>query len=239
MERDFDGPDDFLRWNEEMAHKYDPESYHLRSSPVIRWIERRRVQAILHLLEAGSEDTVVEVGCGAGIVLSQIQAGTLVGVDLSSFLLNKAARRLHVHQATLVLADAEQLPLPSDRYRKIVCTEVIEHVLHPRRLAKELARIAAPDATIVITIPNEALIERSKGLIQRLGLARWFLQGASEPDAYHSPGEANEWHLHHFELSLLKEVTAGSLVIQQLRAVPFRFLPLRYVLSFRPVLARK
>jgi SAM-dependent methyltransferase len=228
--RQFADGGEFIRWNEEMSRKYDSESYHLRSNFLIRWIERRRLRAILDFLQAGPADLVVEVGCGAGVVLEQIPAGRVWGMDLSGYILQKTRRRLAHRPAQLLQGNAEKLPFAGDSLHKVVCTEVIEHVLEPARVAQEMARVATADGCIIITIPNEALIDGAKGVIRRLGLARWLLAGnAGEGEAYDSPDEANEWHLHSFNLALLRKVTADWLTIRQVRAIPFAFLPLRYV----------
>lgn len=225
----------FREWNEAMAGKYDSESYHLRSSLIIRWIERRRVRAVLDFLDARPEDTVLEVGCGAGVVLEQVPAGFLIGADLAATMLPRAKRRLSHRPAGVLQAAAEQLPFASRSQHKLYCTEVIEHVLEPQALVRELARVATREAIVIITIPNEKLIEQAKSRIIRLGLARWFLQGSHDSaPGYDSPGDANEWHLHQFDLALLQEIIAGSLDIVALRAVPFRWLPLRYVVCCRP-----
>lgn len=235
MTRHFTTEAEVVRWNETMARKYDSEDFHLRSSFLVRWVERRRVAAVLRLLESGPDDHVLEVGCGTGVVLAQIPARRRVGVDLSRFALEKAKRNLASSNATLVQGNAEALPLKSQTLEKIVCTEVIEHVVSPSRLSREIARVATENATVVMTVPNEALIERVKALISRLGLSRWLLKG-TEGDtgqAYNATSDPNEWHLHRFDLALLESVTRGSLVIERVKAVPFGFLPLRYVVRFR------
>lgn len=229
----FNSTEEFIAWNESMSRKYDSESYHLRSNLLIRWIEQRRVKAILAYLGAGPDDAVLEVGCGAGVVLEQIPAGKLVGLDLSGYILNKTRRRLAGRQAALMQADAEKLPFARGSFRKVLCTEVIEHVMKPGDVAREMARVATADAIIVITIPNEQLIDRLKMWIDRFGLSRWLLAGAGEEEAYDSPSSANEWHLHSFDLGLLRAVTAGRLMIVASRAIPFSWLPLRYVVQFR------
>jgi 2-polyprenyl-3-methyl-5-hydroxy-6-metoxy-1,4-benzoquinol methylase len=217
----------FIDWNEEMAHKYDPEAYHLRSNFLIRWIERRRVNAILRFLDVDQEDSVLEVGCGAGNVLAQVPARRLNGIDISTFLLKKSQQRL-VDQANLAQTNAERLPFVDHAFRRLVCTEVLEHVPDPRQVVAEMARVASADAILVITIPNEAWINRVKGLIRALGLRRWLLQGSE--DSYHSPDQmTDEWHLHSFDLALLKEVATGLLVIHKIKAIPFGLFPLRYV----------
>ncbi|NJN94516.1 MAG: methyltransferase domain-containing protein [Anaerolineales bacterium] len=228
MPTSFKTENDFIQWNEEMAHKYDPEAYHLRSNFLIRWIERRRVKTILNFLNTRQQDRVLEIGCGAGNILVQIPATCLHGIDLSTFLIKKSQRRLASHRVILAQSNAEQLPFVNDNFHKLVCSEVLEHVADPRRVIGEIARVATSDAIIVVSVPNEAWIDRVKAIIRRLGLSQWLLKG--ENDSYNSPDQmTDEWHLHRFDLNLLKEIADGILVIHQTKAIPFSFIPLRYV----------
>lgn len=211
-----------------MAHKYDPEAYHLRSNFLIRWIERRRVKTILNFLNTHQQDRVLEIGCGAGNILEQIPATRLHGIDLSTFLIKKSQCRLASHQVILAQSNAEQLPFVNNKFQKLVCSEVLEHVADPRRVIGEIARVATSDAIIVISVPNEAWIDGVKAVIRRLGLGGWLLKGGS--DSYNSPDQmTDEWHLHSFDLTLLKKISDGILVIHQTKAIPLSFIPLRYV----------
>jgi 2-polyprenyl-3-methyl-5-hydroxy-6-metoxy-1,4-benzoquinol methylase len=224
----FDTQEQFTQWNEVMAQKYDPEAYHLRSNFLIRWIERRRVKTILRFLDAGPHDAVLEIGCGAGNVLEQIPSDRLHGIDLSTFLLKKSQNRLAHCRAKLSQADGGQLPFANGQFRRLVCTEVLEHVPNPRQFISEMARVATANAIMVISVPNEVWINRVKGVIRALGLNRWLLQGSD--DAYKSPDKmTDEWHLHDFDLALLQKVSKDILIIRQIKAIPFRFIPLRYV----------
>ncbi len=228
MPPQFDNEKHFIQWNEEMAHKYDPEAYHLRSNFLIRWIERRRVKAILRFLNTNQHDTVLEVGCGAGNVLEQIPSNQLHGIDLSNFLLKKSQKRLVHCQAKLVQTNAERLPFADGQFRRLICTEVLEHVSDPRKVVSEMARVAAEDAVLVISVPNEKWIDRVKEIIRTLGLERWLLKGGT--GSYGSPEQmTDEWHLYSFDLQLLQEVSKDSLLIRKVKAIPFSFIPLRYV----------
>ena len=219
----------YIRWNEEMAHRYDPEAYHLRSNLLIRWIEQRRVKTILHFLEAQPEDRVLEVGCGAGNVLEQIPSKRLHGIDLSPYLLKKSKKRLAQLPTRLLQTNAGQLAFADGQFAKLVCTEVLEHVPDPRRVVQEMARVAAPEAVLVISVPNEGWIDRVKNVILGLRLGRWLLRG-DKTDGYHSPDQMTDaWHLHRFDKALLEDVSQGILSIQKIKAIPFYFLPLRYV----------
>lgn len=224
----FDGESHFTQWNEEMARKYDPEAYHLRSNFLIRWIERRRVRTILHFLNASQQDSVLEIGCGAGNVLEQVPSNQSYGIDLSTFLLKKSQNRLAQRQAKLAQANAERLPFSDRQFRKLICTEVLEHVLYPGKLVSEMARVATVDATLVISVPNEEWINRVKRMINALGLGRWLLKG--DKDSYSSPDQmTDEWHLHSFDLALLQEISKNILVIHKITAIPFSITPLRHV----------
>jgi 2-polyprenyl-3-methyl-5-hydroxy-6-metoxy-1,4-benzoquinol methylase len=228
MPAQFDNQNEFIQWNEEMAHKYDPEAYHLRSNFLIRWIERRRVKTILNFLNVNQQDTVLEVGCGAGNILEQIPSTQLYGIDLSTFLIKKSQHRLTSRRAVLAQSNAEYLPFANARFGRLVCSEVLEHVSSPRCVVGEMARVATSEAVLVISVPNEAWINRVKGIIRMLGLGRWLLKG--DGDAYNSPDQmTDEWHLHSFDLNLLRDISQGILVVRQTKAIPFSFIPLRYV----------
>ena len=46
-----------------------------------------------------------------------------------------------------------------------ICTEVIEHVIDPKVVLNELNRIIKDDGLIIISIPNEKLINKLKDII--------------------------------------------------------------------------
>ncbi len=235
MSAKFEDGNGLIQWNEAMAHKYDPDAYHRHSNFLVRWIERRRVKTILQFLETQQEDLILEVGCGAGNVLEQIPSKYLHGMDLSTFLLKKAQKRLTSRQAGLSQANAEQLPFADQQFDKLVCTEVLEHVANPRTVVKEMTRVATDRAIIVISVPNEIWIDRIKQFLIAIGLAKWLLQG--NQDTYSSPEKmTDEWHLHSFDLPLIKKVTANITQIEAVQAIPFRFIPLRYVVKCSVIL---
>ncbi len=99
-----------------------------------------------------------------------------------------------------------------------------------------MARVATANAVLVISVPNETWINRVKRIIQALGLSRWLLQGGE--NSYNPPDEmTDEWHLHSFDLALLQEISKDILFIRQTKAIPFGFIPLRYV-AFCQVIER-
>lgn len=210
---------DFAAWNEEMVRRYDIEAYYRDAHPLVRWIERRRVELLQRCARAQPQDRVLEVGCGAGHVLHHF-TGDRTGVDLSGSMLARARARLGP-DVRLVQGSAQELPLPDASFDVVLCTEVLEHVPDPRRAIAELVRVARDGARVVVSIPNEYNIDRAKRVVRSIPVLRTVLKTLAAED--------NEWHLHRFDERLLHELAAGLASVGPMHGVPFGVLPVRYV----------
>jgi SAM-dependent methyltransferase len=219
---------EFTAWNEEMVRRFDPDAYHTRSALPIRAIERLRVRAIRRLLDAGAETRVLEVGVGGGNVLERI-AGRRVGIDLSPFILAKARARLGAGVG-LVRGDAMALPFADGVFDRVYCSEVLEHVLEPEAVVRQMRRVLAPGGFAVVSVPNEALINRVKALLFRLPLGRRLVAG----DYQVSDKMNDEWHLHEFDRARLERAVDGCFTIDALAGIPSRLMPLRLVARLQP-----
>src|SRR5262245_44591802 len=155
---------EFKQWNDAMVQKYDLDLFHQHPSPVVRYIEGRRVRRILALLAAGSEDRIVEVGCGAGHLLAQVPAGRTFGLDLSEELLGRTAARLG-REGAVVQGDAERLPFRSSSWDRVYCSEMLEHVPNPAAAVAEIGRVLRSTGVAVLSVPNERLINAMKALV--------------------------------------------------------------------------
>lgn len=212
-----------ISWNEKMAKKYDIDRFHNQTSSVVRYVEGRRIRIVAQLVDPAPNERVLEVGCGSGRVLGQFSSGRLHGIDLSRHLLAKARKKLGKRVA-LKFGDAEKIPYPSDYFDKVYCTEVLEHLRHPKRAIDEICRVGKPGAIAVITIPNEHLIDDAKDFARRIGLG-FLLKNVAK--------KGNEWHLHYFDLKMLLGLTEGKMRLLTLRAIPNKFFPLHYIAKFR------
>ena len=214
-----------------MVRRFDPDAYHTRSALPIRVIERLRVRAIRRLLDAAPATRVLEVGVGGGNVLERI-AGRRVGIDLSPFILRKAQARLG-GAAALVRGDAMALPFADGAFDRVFCSEVLEHVLEPEAVVREMRRVLAPRGFAVVSVPNEALINRVKGIVFRLPLGRR-LVGGGDSGYQMSEKMDDEWHLHEFDRARLERAVAGRFSLDALVGVPSRLMPLRLVARLQP-----
>ncbi len=219
-----DSSQSLSEWNEEMVQRYDIERYYERSHPLILWLEKRRLKAVLELADARNGERLLEVGCGAGHVLEQFPLTRRTGLDLSATMLSRTRRRLGTGIA-LVRALADQLPIRSGAFRVIICTEVLEHTPDPHKVLIELMRVAGPEGRVVVSIPREENIDRAKSLLRRVPLLRRSLATLAD--------EGNEWHLHHMNLPMLRDMVRGVARIERIRKLPFPVLPVRYVALLR------
>jgi ubiquinone/menaquinone biosynthesis C-methylase UbiE len=220
--------EEFREWNERMLGKYDPDAFHRHSNPFIRFIEKTRVKAIFKVIDIKIEDCVIEIGCGAGNVIDKSPPGKLFGADISSLILGKARQRLN-DKVYLFQADAQNLPCKDKSFTYIICSEVLEHLIDPSAAVKEMARVLKTPGTVVLSVPNESMINRIKDILIRFGIFQWLFQrGGNYPEM--SERMEDEWHLHVFKLKEWLGLFRKYFKVTLLTRIPVYWLPLRYVI---------
>lgn len=221
---------EFKNWNEEMVRKYDPDQYHHHPNPLVRYIETKRVRGIIDFLGLKEEESLLEVGCGAGNILESLNCSKIIGADLSLYILEKA-RQKNIHNIQFVNATVESLPFQDQSFNKIICSEVLEHVLNPQKVLIETWRVLNSEGRLIISIPNENLINFIKKILIKLKLFGLLFSKREKPLSYSVPFDmSDEWHLHNLNFSILNDMLRNYFVIAKYKGIPFNFLPLRYVL---------
>jgi SAM-dependent methyltransferase len=218
--------DEFRLWNERMFKKYDPDHFHRHPNLFIRWVEALRARAIVRFLALSPAERILEVGCGAGNLLERLSSGRLVGIDLSETGVRKTRERMD-GRASVALAAAENLPFRTDSFDKVYCSEVLEHVLDPEVVLAEMRRITKPGGMMVVSVPNDGLIDFLKDWLRKLRLYDLVL-GKTERKAGFA-GE--EWHLREISRAELCRMLERQGRIRRIRSIPWRGLPLRYVMQ--------
>jgi demethylmenaquinone methyltransferase/2-methoxy-6-polyprenyl-1,4-benzoquinol methylase len=124
---------------------YDRYAAALSFSQDPRW---RRF--LVSRIEAGSDDTVLDVATGTGAVARELirQKGcTVVGLDQSPEMLAEARRRLP-EDVTLIDGSADRLPFADASFDALTFTYLLRYVPDPAATLRELVRVVRPGGTI-------------------------------------------------------------------------------------------
>jgi demethylmenaquinone methyltransferase / 2-methoxy-6-polyprenyl-1,4-benzoquinol methylase len=101
-------------------------------------------------VDAGPEDTVLDVATGTGAVIRELQQQKgckAVGVDQSPEMLAEARRRLGP-EIGFVEASAERLPFDDASFDALTFTYLLRYVADPGATLRELARVVRPGGSI-------------------------------------------------------------------------------------------
>ena len=130
------------------------------------WWKPRGAFAALHWLARARADlvpapsrprsTLVDLGCGGGLLAGYVDGYRHVGVDLSALSLRHAARR----GVLAVRADAAALPLRNGVADVVVAGEILEHVADLPAVVDEIARVLRPAGVLVFDTINDTLWSR-------------------------------------------------------------------------------
>jgi ubiquinone/menaquinone biosynthesis C-methylase UbiE len=106
-------------------------------------------------------NSILDVGCGTGTLLFQLQAqtnATLAGLDISTQMLALARQKLGA-AVDLRQGDSENLPWETHCFDLVCCTFSFHHYPQPDRALAEMRRVLKPGGALLladITMPTPA-----------------------------------------------------------------------------------
>jgi SAM-dependent methyltransferase len=156
-----------------------------------RYFGNARIDAI-GLLPAGALGDVLEIGCGNGATLAllkrQGRATSVVGVDAFSEPDAELAPFIDRYHRADIASISASLPL----FDVVLALDVLEHLVDPWAVARQLGEKLRPNGLIVISLPNirhwtvlrDLAIRgrwdyRTEGILDRTHL-RFFVRGSAE-----------------------------------------------------------
>jgi 2-polyprenyl-3-methyl-5-hydroxy-6-metoxy-1,4-benzoquinol methylase len=152
--------------------RYYPKGYHSTTKRyrggmdrVLSLVHRGRIRAIERLL--GGTGSVVDIGCGPGVLLDQMRArGWRVrGTERSPAAAEQARRVFHLDVRAQTVDD---LVAEGATFDAVVLWHVAEHLHTPADTVRGIARLLRPGGILLIAVPNFASPEA------RAGRAGWF-----------------------------------------------------------------
>lgn len=150
-----------------LAHEYD--RFEAMRAPL--------VARLFSIAQIRPGENVLDVGTGTGIVaLEAARIGRVIGVDLSSGLLQHAHQKARSAgiRLPLVRTDAERLPIADESFDVIVSLYALLHFPDPLQALRETLRCLRPGGRAVIAIGSGP---------PRLSLGGWLHRASRLPDA--------------------------------------------------------
>lgn len=132
--------------------------------PLTGQVYQRRFRYMLKPLEGMAGARILEVGCGAGLLLSNLKpfAERVVGLDLHDGLPQVRRMLSQIGQADpwLVRGSVLTLPFQSACFDAVLCMSVLEHLRDLDRAILELARVLRPGGRLVLGFPAKTRLTR-------------------------------------------------------------------------------
>jgi SAM-dependent methyltransferase len=154
------------------------------SNPVVKRLMAGFHGALDELWERARPGSVLDVGCGEGVLTEEwagrVGDGRVVGIDLDDPKLRtewEARRRVNLEFRA---EEATSLSFADDEFDLAAAIEVLEHVPEPEATLAEMARVAR--SRLLVSVPREPLW---RGLNMARG-AYWRSLG-------NTPGHVNHW----------------------------------------------
>jgi len=161
---------------------YDERAYDSLVLPQ-RWWQRWRYRIITGM--ADREGKILDIGCGSSRIFEALLGA--VGLDINK----KKLRYRRSLGNSLLCATLECLPVASESFDQVICSEVIEHVPQDERIFREFHRVLRPGGTLILGTPD---------------YARWQWRFVEWVYGKLMPGGYAEEHITHYTLASLKSL---------------------------------
>jgi SAM-dependent methyltransferase len=153
-------------------------------NPVVKRLMAGFHGALDELFERAAPESVLDVGCGEGVLTSEFAnrtgGGRVVGIDLEDLRLREEWEQRRRPNLEFRVEEATSLSFGDGEFDMAAAIEVLEHVPHPEQTLSEMARVAR--RWLLVSVPREPLW-------RMLNMAR----GAYWRSLGNTPGHVNHW----------------------------------------------
>jgi 2-polyprenyl-3-methyl-5-hydroxy-6-metoxy-1,4-benzoquinol methylase len=154
------------------------------SNPVVRRLMSGFEASLGELFELAAPRSVLDVGCGEGVLVQQwarsLGEGRVVGIDLEEESIQAGWAEHQAPNLEYRVMEASDLPFAENEFELASAIEVLEHVPDAEHTVAEMARCA--ERHLLVSVPREPLW-------RMLNMAR----GAYWSALGNTPGHLNHW----------------------------------------------
>jgi 2-polyprenyl-3-methyl-5-hydroxy-6-metoxy-1,4-benzoquinol methylase len=163
------------------------------SNPLVKRLMARFERDMAELLAKARPESIIDVGCGEGVLTEKwaegLPNGRVVGVDLDDPKLKGEWERRTRPNLAFQVSYGDELPFAVGEFEAAAAMEVLEHVPDPDAVLAEMTRVAR--RWLLVSVPREPIW-------RMLNMAR----GAYLRDLGNTPGHLNHWSKRRFAAML-------------------------------------
>lgn len=120
---------------------------------------RRRVITMIDYLDIQEGDQILDMGCGEGfysMIFDQLYNVKVTAVDYDDEIMGMAKEWLKdSNKVSFEKGDICNLRFKDNTFDKIICTEVLEHIVDHEKATSELYRVLKKGGKLAVTVPNK------------------------------------------------------------------------------------
>ncbi|MBI4638533.1 MAG: methyltransferase domain-containing protein [Candidatus Rokubacteria bacterium] len=137
----------------EILDQFTRQAVPFATAPGIK--NEQALSLVVDLAGAGASDTVLDVACGPGLLACAFArvARHVTGIDLTPAMLEQARKNQREQGLTNLswqLGDVLPLPFPDTSFTIVSARFALHHLLDPRAVLAEMARVCAPGGRVVV-----------------------------------------------------------------------------------------
>lgn len=147
-------------WNEFAKNKsisYLTDKYNANN--IVGLTGLARENEIFRFLDLKKDNVLIDVGCASGYQVFKAAevCKKAVGVDVGVEFIEtakKIANENKIQNVEFVLTEGNKIPFPDKTFDRLICSEVLEHVLDLDDFYSELMRVVKVHGVMIMTVPN-------------------------------------------------------------------------------------
>lgn len=117
--------------------------------------DERRVHEYILSNVNDEVSSILDVGSGSAWVAKHFNDKNMqiFSFDISKTNVQKAKSLVNTNMHIPIVGDSFNLPFKDEAIEVVIASEIIEHVIDPRKFVKELLRVVKPNGKVIITTP--------------------------------------------------------------------------------------
>jgi len=133
-----------------VSEYYEEQRYARHYSRAYQEWWTQRMLSLLH--PENLKGTILDNGCGTGIhaAILSAEGGCVVGLDISSGMLDKARSRMN----RLILGNAQELPFRDQSFDLVFARSLLHHLPHAEKGVSEINRVLKSNGEVVFSDTN-------------------------------------------------------------------------------------